>query len=192
MQSAYFPLFAEEEERGENKPSSVSITHCDVVTRLLISHLNARNYSKKWDRVYRWSPGITFSHMKGFKTDPQECARGATIRAVRGMLITCLHFGWGIHIIWTINLACVNSLQCLRKEMMMFLEYLGWPEQKQFCKYLKITNPFLKAGQMKKVSANRRKKTKSDTIAYTAELVDVIKILRWHNFCQVAFLEKKN
>lgn len=64
--------------------------------------------------------------------------------------------------------------------MLMYL--FGQPERKQFCKYLKITNPFLKEGQMRKVTANRRKKKKSDTILYITELVGIIKILRLAQF----------
>lgn len=38
-------------------------------------------------------PDMTFSQMKGFTTDSQECARGATISVVRGKPIMGLHFG---------------------------------------------------------------------------------------------------
>lgn len=41
----------------------------------------------------------------------------------------------------------------------MFLQLFGQPEWEQFSKYIKTTNPFLRAGQMEKLSENWRIKT---------------------------------
>lgn len=45
-------------------------------------------------------PDLTFSQMKGLTIDPWERVRGATISVVRRMPITCLHFSWGINILF--------------------------------------------------------------------------------------------
>lgn len=57
-----------------------------------------------------------------------------------------------------INLAFKSVLQPLGKKV-MFLQLFGQPEWEQFSKYIKTTNPFLRAGQMEKLSENWRIKT---------------------------------